>query len=391
MEEYEKGILDSIPLYMKIYGDLRKMIVEGKLLPRETIPSEIRLKKQYGVSRYTVQQAIRILASEGLVKKRQGLGTFVKETITGVSSSSKPIVLHLGGINQAETPLTQGHLLFARLLEEQTRGQIRVHVHHSSELGTGTEQIKKVQNNQLDMFGAAVDWLAQLEPDWGLMNMGFLFRDFQHLEAFVTSPINGRLKSQLAKSCGLRVISDNWLRPSRVLISRTPCFELRDLQEARMRIPSIPIYRKVWEVLGTRPVEIPWASTKQSFSMKKIDAADAPLDAILGMGFPGVAPFITLTGHLYSRACIVIADRRLNSFRPDIRAAILRAADQAGELYSSGIQKSNGEYKSRLLREGARFIETDLELFRKRVGSLATRMERQGSWTKGLFSKIQNL
>ncbi|MBW2145969.1 MAG: TRAP transporter substrate-binding protein DctP [Deltaproteobacteria bacterium] len=367
------------------------MILSGKLLPNERLPSENELKQRYSVSRFTVQHALRLLVSEGLVTRRQGLGTFVRHPVDGLMPRDEQIILHLGGINEPETPLTQGHFLFARRLEELTRGQIKIQVHHSSELGAGTEQIKKVQNNQLDMFGAAVDWLAQLEPDWGVTNMGFLFRDIKHLKVFVKSSINETLKRRLLERRALRIVSDNWFRPSRVLISYKPCFELKDLQGARMRIPAIPMYRKVWESLGTCPVEIPWGAVRDSLYRGIVDAADTPRDAILGMGFHRVAPFITLTRHLYSRACIVMAEVRFRSFRSDIRDAILRAGEEAGELYSSRVREIFLDDKNKLIQEGARFIETDIEPFRCRIRSLAERMEREGAWSKGLYRTIQEL
>jgi len=391
MSNYSEIFIDGIPIYLKIYKDLREMILDGKILPNEKLPSENELKHKHGVSRFTVQHALQLLANEGLVTRRQGLGTFVRQPFNGQTPGSEPVILHLGGINNPETPLTQGHFQFSRLLEEFTRGQVKLQVHHSSELGTGTEQVKLVLDDRLDMFGAAVDWLAQLEPDWGVTNMGFLFRDLQHLKAFVKSPVNENLKLQLLKRTGLRIISDNWLRPSRVLISRKPCFELRDLKGMRMRIPSIPIYRKVWEALGTSPVETPWGSVESGLSRGIIDAADTPRDAILGMGFHHAAPFITLTRHLYSRACIVLAEARFRSFRSDIQEAILRAGEEVGEWYSSRVHEIFLDEKNKLLQEGARFIETDLEPFRARVRPLAERMEKKGAWTPGLYSAIQNL
>jgi GntR family transcriptional regulator len=46
-------------------------------MPGDRIDSEPQLSRRFGVSRFTVTRAIEILADEGLISRRQGLGTFV--------------------------------------------------------------------------------------------------------------------------------------------------------------------------------------------------------------------------------------------------------------------------------------------------------------------------
>jgi len=63
------------PLYSQLVDRLRRDI-EGKA-PGERIESETQLTKRFGVSRFTVTRAIEILVDEGLINRRQGLGSFV--------------------------------------------------------------------------------------------------------------------------------------------------------------------------------------------------------------------------------------------------------------------------------------------------------------------------
>ena len=65
------------PRYLQINEDLLQRIQTGILQPDDRIPSEHRLAEKFGVSRLTVQRAIRELVSEGLLRRAQGSGTFV--------------------------------------------------------------------------------------------------------------------------------------------------------------------------------------------------------------------------------------------------------------------------------------------------------------------------
>jgi GntR family transcriptional regulator len=66
-------------LYQQIVHDLRGQIRRGELAPGAQIPTETELMKQYGVSRNTVRNAIKALASAGLTDTVSTRGTFVRE------------------------------------------------------------------------------------------------------------------------------------------------------------------------------------------------------------------------------------------------------------------------------------------------------------------------
>ncbi len=51
---------------------LRRQIVRGELRPGQTLPPEVQLMEQYGVSRPTLREAFRILEAEALISVRRG-------------------------------------------------------------------------------------------------------------------------------------------------------------------------------------------------------------------------------------------------------------------------------------------------------------------------------
>lgn len=63
------------PLYRQLVEELRVEV--AKRAAGDRIDSEPKLAQRFGVSRFTVARAIEILVDEGLVRRRQGLGSFV--------------------------------------------------------------------------------------------------------------------------------------------------------------------------------------------------------------------------------------------------------------------------------------------------------------------------
>jgi GntR family transcriptional regulator len=65
------------PLYQQIKGLMLKRLQAGEWKPGDAIPSEMDLAAQFRVSQGTVRKAIDELASDNLLVRRQGKGTFV--------------------------------------------------------------------------------------------------------------------------------------------------------------------------------------------------------------------------------------------------------------------------------------------------------------------------
>jgi GntR family transcriptional regulator len=71
--------IEGVPLYVKIREAIRTDIRKGIVKRGEKLPSEDELAARYGVSRMTVRQGITDLIDEGLLYRRQGVGTFVAQ------------------------------------------------------------------------------------------------------------------------------------------------------------------------------------------------------------------------------------------------------------------------------------------------------------------------
>lgn len=69
----------GIPLHEQISSWLRDRIESGELPPEAQLPSEHDLCRSFGVSRVTARRALQTLEADGLIFRRQGLGTFVCE------------------------------------------------------------------------------------------------------------------------------------------------------------------------------------------------------------------------------------------------------------------------------------------------------------------------
>lgn len=67
------------PLYRQIVDGVKREISEGRLMPGQSLPSFRALAEDLLVSLITVKRAYEELEREGIVYRKQGLGTFISE------------------------------------------------------------------------------------------------------------------------------------------------------------------------------------------------------------------------------------------------------------------------------------------------------------------------
>ncbi len=82
-----------------VAGTLRRMVVDGQLKDGDFLPNEAELMAHFGVSRPTLREAVRVLASERLVEVRRGSRTGARVRVPGPEIVARPagLLLELSG------------------------------------------------------------------------------------------------------------------------------------------------------------------------------------------------------------------------------------------------------------------------------------------------------
>lgn len=80
-----------VPRYRALADDLRRQILEGGFPAPDHFPTEIELCGRYGVSRFTVREALRALQNEGLIQRRRGSGTVIQPAAARGGALHQPL------------------------------------------------------------------------------------------------------------------------------------------------------------------------------------------------------------------------------------------------------------------------------------------------------------
>ncbi|MFH7018308.1 FadR/GntR family transcriptional regulator [Flavobacterium sp. FlaQc-47] len=82
-----KTIIQKKSLAEEVASKIQEQIAEGYYKINEKLPIETELMTSFGVGRSSIREAMKLLSNSGLLKIKQGLGTFVQE----INSTREPM------------------------------------------------------------------------------------------------------------------------------------------------------------------------------------------------------------------------------------------------------------------------------------------------------------
>lgn len=125
------GTTKTVPAYQRIKSAILDNIHSGKWHAGEAISTEMALAEEFGVSRMTVNRALKELSEERVLERRQGSGTFVaQQQFNHTFVEVRNIAEDLKSANrdyQAQVVSTRA--ITASLLDEELRRQFAIDDH----------------------------------------------------------------------------------------------------------------------------------------------------------------------------------------------------------------------------------------------------------------------
>jgi DNA-binding FadR family transcriptional regulator len=103
--------------YEQVADQLRELIVQGELRPGDRLPVESALARDFGVSRATVREALRLLAAQSLVRTEKGAAGGSYVTLPTAATISSLVHANVGLLAETRN-VTLEELLEARELVE---------------------------------------------------------------------------------------------------------------------------------------------------------------------------------------------------------------------------------------------------------------------------------
>ncbi len=122
----------------------------------------------------------------------------------------------------------------------------------------------------------------------------------------------------------------------------------------KLRTMENPIHVKAFRLLGANPTPVAFSELYTALQQGTVDAQENPINVIATAKLHEVQKYLSLTGHIYSPAMVIISTSYLEDLPADIRTALLECAKE----YQRRVQKVLQSQNEELLAQ----IKTDTEV-----------------------------
>jgi tripartite ATP-independent transporter DctP family solute receptor len=302
---------------------------------------------------------------------------------TGVAA---PVTLKLAHVVSTSAPYHIGAMEFAKLVDQKTKGQLKIEIYPGGQLGKGEREcIEGLQIGTIDLVATSTGPVGGFVPQMLVVDLPFLFRDNRHVDKVLDGPIGKGLLKDLSKA-GIKGIAF-WENGFRNLTNnKHPVNKPEDVKGLKLRTMENEVHMDAFRTLGADPTPMTWGEVYTSLQQGVIDGQENPINIIRTHKIYEVNKYLALTGHVYSPALLLMNENKFKSLSPDLQKALMEAGKEAAKFERKFIRDNEAKMLEELKGFGMQVTTPDKKLFQKATEPTYKKYETR--FGKDLINKI---
>lgn len=304
------------------------------------------------------------------------------------AKTDKPITLKAGHAAPPSHPYQLGLEEFAKLVDQKTQGKVKIQTFHSSQLGNEREMIEGLQMGTLDMTLISTAPLAGFSNKFLVLDLPFVFSSPEHAYKVLDGQIGAEILDSL-KEKGIIGLTfwENGFR--HVTNSKKAIIHPADLKGIKVRTMENPIHMASFSQVGADPTPMAFGELFTALQQKTVDGQENPLPLIWTSNFHEVQKYLSLTGHFYAAAPLLISKNVWDKLSPEAQTAIREAAVEARKFERDQIQKMDKELVEKLKQKGVTISTVDKDEWVKAMMPVYKQFESKIG--ADIIVKVQNV
>ncbi|MEX2445916.1 MAG: TRAP transporter substrate-binding protein [Dehalococcoidia bacterium] len=247
--------------------------------------------------------------------------------------SAEQVVIHAAGYQVPASVHNRAMRVIEAELAARVGDRVRFEFTDSVlDLGkTAGDLFKMVESGELTLCYQSTTRLAQRIPEFGMLDLPFVFRERQDAYAVLEGPFGDFLRDRIESTSVFRILGwwDNGYRhlTNRARTIRTP----EDCAGLTIRTQFSETAQQAFRLMGFEPVAIDIRDLPAALEAGTVDAQDNALTNIYNFEIYRKHPYITLSGHAFGTSVVLANADRLAALDEDVREALTDAVRIATE------------------------------------------------------------
>lgn len=246
------------------------------------------------------------------------------------------------------------------VVEEQTDGRFEFTHFPSSGLGGEREVIEGLQIGTIEATIVSSGTLSNFVPEVGVFDIPFLFRDLEHARTVLDGELG---EEMLAKFDDVGVKALAWGEQGfrHITNNRNAIEGPDDVAGLKLRTMENPTHITAFETLGAAPTPMAWPEVISALQQGTIDGQENPLSVITSAKLSEVQEHLTLSGHVYSPAILLVSGAFWEGLSEEDRQAFQEGAEQAKAAMRGYVDEVEQSGVDQLTEEGMSIGELTAE------------------------------
>lgn len=250
---------------------------------------------------------------------------------------------------------------FARCANEALAGEVEVQTFGSSQLGKDQELLQKLKLGQVD-FSLPSSVMSSVADEFGVFEMPYIIRDREHMRR-VQGELMDSVFQPAVQEQGYRIIGlfENGFR--HITNNVRPISTPEDLAGIKLRTPKGAWRVKMFQLYGANPTPMAFSDVFTALQTDVIDGQENPYAQIWSAKFQEVQKYLSITGHVYTPAYVLVAESTFSSWPENVQAALTTCGTETQDFVYDEAARLEQELLQNLKDGGIEVNEADKDAF----------------------------
>ena len=278
---------------------------------------------------------------------------------------------------------------YAKRANTALKGKVDIKVFHSSQLGTDEQMMRGIKVGAPEMVAPSTV-MSTADAKFGVFEMPYLIVSRAHMKKVAE---NKQVQDQIfggLPTKGIRVLGV-WENGFRHITNNVrPIVKPEDLKGIKLRVPGGVWRVKMFKDYGANPSPMPLAEVYSALQSGVMDAQENPFPQIASAKFQEVQKFLSLSGHVYTPAYLVVGEEFWTKVPKDIQNTLAKIAWDMGDFARAEGERLDKELMSKLVPP-MRLNEVDKEAFIKGSATVYEEFGKEIAGGSDLIKLVQSL
>ncbi len=277
----------------------------------------------------------------------------------GVASAQE--VLRFGHVGEPSSLFEASANHFAEVANEKLGDDYEVQVFGVSQLGSDEELLQKLKLGQVT-FALPSSVMSSVAPEFGVFEMPYIIQDREHIKAVEEAMLEDTFNAA-AEEEGFEILAF-WENGFRHITNNVrPIDTPDDLKGIKLRTPKGEWRVKMFQTYGANPTPMAFSDVFTALQTGVIDGQENPYAQIASAKFQEVQKYLSITGHVYTPAYVLVSKRAFEVLPEDVQQKLTEAAQETQAFVYDTAAQMETDLLEEIKAAGVEVNEADKQAF----------------------------